>query len=113
MDLGEAGVGEERAALVGPPDRSGIAALCIGRKVEGIAIAAGRQHHRIANMRFDLARDHIARHNTFGMAIGNDQVEHFGAWVHCDLAGVDLPAERLVGPQQQLLAGLPTGVKGA
>ena len=31
----------------------------------------------------------------------------------CDRAGVDLPAERLVGAEQELLAGLAAGVEGA
>ena len=43
----------------------------------------------------------------------DDQVEHLGARVHLDLAGVDLPHQRLVGAEQELLAGLAAGVEGA
>ena len=48
MDLREAGVGEARALLVGPPGRGDVAALGVGRKVEDVAVAAGCQHHGIA-----------------------------------------------------------------
>ena len=47
VDLRVAGVGERRALLVGAPDRRGVAALGVGREVEDVAVAAGRQEHRV------------------------------------------------------------------
>ena len=41
-----------------------------------------------------------------GPAVDDDEVEHLGARIHLHLAGADLPAQRLIGAEQQLLAGL-------
>ena len=46
-------------------------------------------------------------------AVDDDQVEHLGARVHLHGARVDLPLERLVGAEQQLLAGLAARVERA
>ena len=43
MDLREAGIGEQRAALVGAPDGRGVAAIGVGGEVEDVAVAAGGQ----------------------------------------------------------------------
>src|SRR5439155_19410224 len=76
-----------------------------------IAIAAGREHDRVAEMRGDLAGDHITGDNPACSTVDNDQVKHLGAWKHLDRASTDLPAERLIRTEQQLLAGLPTRVE--
>ncbi len=47
------------------------------------------------------------------MAVNHDEVEHLGAREHLHCAETDLAAERLVGAEQQLLAGLAAGVEGA
>ena len=47
------------------------------------------------------------------LPLDHHQVEHFGVRVHGHGAGGDLTLERLVGAQQQLLAGLAAGVKRA
>ena len=47
------------------------------------------------------------------MAVDQDEIEHFGLREHRDGAGCDLPAERLIRAEEQLLAGLATGVKSA
>ncbi len=46
-------------------------------------------------------------------AVDHDQVEHLGTRIHLDCAESDLPFERLVGAEQQLLAGLAARVEGA
>ena len=48
-----------------------------------------------------------------GPPVLDDEVEHLGAVVERDGAGVDLAGERLVGAEQQLLAGLAPGVERA
>ena len=46
-------------------------------------------------------------------AVDDDEVEHLGAREHGDAAGADLPHQRLVGAEEQLLAGLPAGIERA
>ena len=45
------------------------------------------------------------------MTVDDHQIEHFRARIHLDAAEANLPAQRLVRAQQQLLARLPTRVK--
>ena len=113
MDLREAGVGEGRALLVGAPDRRGVAALGVGREVEDVAVAAGRQAHGVGQVRLDFARDHVAHDDAAGAAVDDDELQHLVAREHLDRAQADLALERLVGAEQQLLAGLAAGVERA
>ncbi len=56
MNLGEAGVGEQRAALMGAPDSGGVGTLGVGGEVVDVAVTARAQHHGVAEVRLDLAR---------------------------------------------------------
>ena len=111
VNLGEAGIGEERTLLVRAPDGGGVAALGVGRKIIGVAVTAGAQHDGIRHVGFDLAGDEVARDDAAGAAVDHHQVEHLVARVHGDLARADLAFECLVSAQQQLLAGLAAGVE--
>ena len=82
VDLREAGIGEERAALVRAPDGGGVAALGVGREIEDVAVAAGAEHHGVGDVRFDLAGDQVARDDAARLAVDDDQVEHLGAREH-------------------------------
>jgi len=53
------------------------------------------------------ARDEVAHDDTASPAVDHHQVEHFGARVHPHVAGADLPRQRLIGTQQQLLPVWP------
>ena len=113
VDLGVAGVGEGRALLVGPPDRRGVAALGVGGEVEDVAVAAGGEDHRVGEVGLELAGDHVAGHDAAGPAVDQDRLEHLVAREHLHLPGADLPHQGLVGAEQQLLAGLASGVERA
>ena len=113
VNLREARVGEIRSAAIGPPDGGAVRGLGVGRKVKDVAVAAGGQHHRVARIRADRAGPQVAGDDAAGLAVDHHEVEHFGVRVHRHGAGGDLTLERLVGPQQQLLAGLAAGVKRA
>ncbi len=102
VDLGEAGVGEVGAAAVGAPDRGGVGVHGVRRQVEDVAGEVG----------LGLPGDQVAGDDAAGLAVDDDQVEHLGARVHLDVAGRDLAGQRLVGAEQQLLAGLSAGVEG-
>jgi hypothetical protein len=60
----------------------------------------------------DGARDQVPGDDATGLAVDHDQVEHLGTRMHGNGTGVDLPFERLVGAEQQLLAGLAASIEG-
>ena len=113
VNLRVAGIGEERALLVGAPGGGDVAALGVGGEEEDVAVAAGGQHHRVAGVRGDLAGDQVAHDDALGVAVDDHQVEHLRAREHLHRAEADLAAQRLVGAEQQLLAGLAARVEGA
>ena len=113
MNLREAGVGEQRAAFVRPPDGGGVGSLGVGGEIEDVAVAAGAEHHRVAEVGLDLPGHQVAGDDAARAAVHHDQVEHLGAREHRHLPGAHLPFQRLVGAQQQLLPGLAARVEGA
>ncbi len=113
MDLGEAGIGEKSAALVGAPDGGGVAALGVGGKIEDVAVAAGGEDDGVGHVDFDFAVVERAGDDAAGLAIHNDEVQHVHARIHFHRAEADLAFEGLVGAEKELLAGLAAGVKGA
>ena len=50
VNLRVAGIGEERAALVGAPDGGDVAALGVGGEIEDVAVAAGGQHDGVGRV---------------------------------------------------------------
>src|SRR5271157_2045817 len=113
MNLGEAGIGEESAALVGAPDGGGVAALGIRGEVEDVAVAAGGQDDGVGDVDFNFAVVERAGDDAAGLAVDDDEVQHVHARVHFDGAETDLAFEGLVGAEKELLAGLAAGVEGA
>lgn len=113
VDLGEAGVGEVGAAPVRPPDRGRVGVHGVRREVEDVAVAAAGQDDGVRVVRVDPAGDQIPRHDAARPPVDHDQVEHLGARTHLDVARRDLPRQRLVGAEQELLTRLAAGVEGA
>ena len=111
VDLGVAGVGEQRTLAVRPPGGRDVAALGVGRQVEDVAVAAGGEHDGVGEVAAGLARDQVAGDDAAGAAVDDDQLQHLVPVVHRDGPGPDLTLERLVGAQQQLLTGLAAGVE--
>ncbi len=111
VDLGEAGIGEVCAALVGPPDGRDVGALRVGGQIEDVPVPAGAEDHGVAHVGLDLARDHVTHHDAARPPVHDDQVQHLGAGEHADPAGGDFLLELLVGPEQELLAGLSPRVE--
>ena len=79
MDLREAGIGEQRAALVRAPDGGDVGALGVGGEIVDVAVAAGGEDDRVGDVTLDLAGDQVARDDAAGRAVDHDQVEHLGA----------------------------------
>jgi hypothetical protein len=98
---------------VGTPDRGGVGVHGVRRQIEDIAVATAGQHHRVREVAGDLPSDQVPGDDPAGLVVNDDQIEHLGARVHLDLARRDLPGQRLVGAEQQLLTGLSAGIEGA
>src|SRR5438477_6095891 len=112
MNLSETRITEERAAFVSAISGGDIATAGVGRKKENVAVTAGCKNNGIAGERVDLASAEVARNNPLGMAVDQHKIEHFGLRKHFYRAESDLPAQCLVGAEQQLLTGLPARIKG-
>src|SRR5206468_6487596 len=80
---------------------------------ENVPVTPSREHHGVASMGGYFAADQVAHDYAFGVTSEDDQVEHFSAWKHFHGAETDLPAERLISAEQQLLAGLAARVERA
>src|SRR6266850_225151 len=113
INLRIARISEESAFLVSAPRCGHVATFGIGRKEEDVSIAARRQDDSIRSMRSDFAVDEIARHNSFGMSVDHDELQHVSARKHLHCAQRNLPAKRLISAEEQLLAGLTARVKSA
>ena len=113
MDLGVAGVGKQRPALVGAPGRGDVRVHGVGGEVVRRPVAAGRQQHRVPGVLLDLARREVAADDAAGLAVDDHQIEHLAAGQQRHRAGVHLAHQRLIGAEQQLLARLAARVEGA
>ncbi len=96
-----------------PPDRGRVGVHRVGRQVEDVAVAAGGEDDRVREVGVDPARDQVPGHDAAGPSVHDDQVQHLGARVQFHVSRGDLPGQRLVGAEQQLLARLAAGVEGA
>lgn len=113
VDLGETGVGEIGTAPVRPPHGGGVGVHGVRREIEDVAIATAGQDDRVRKVGVDPAGDEIPCHDAARPSVDHDQVEHLGARMHLDVAGRDLPRQRLIRTEQKLLARLAAGVEGA
>ena len=98
---------------MGPPGGGDVAAHGVGGEEEDVAVAAGGEHDDVGEVGLELAGDHVAHDDAAGPPVDDDQLDHLVAGVAAHGAGGDLALERLVGADQQLLAGLAAGVEGA
>ena len=113
VDLREAGIGEQRAALVGAPDRGGIGVHRVGRQEVGVAVPAGGEQDRVGLEALNRAGHEVARDDAPRASVHDHHVQHLVAREHLHRAGADLPHHRLVGAEQQLLARLAARVERA
>jgi hypothetical protein len=113
VDLRVARVAERGALLVRAPDGGDVAALRVGREVEDVAVAARRQDDRVSRVRLEQAVRQVAGDDAARLAVHQHQLQHLVARVHRDLAQADLPLQRLVGAEQELLARLAARVERA
>ncbi len=96
-----------------PPRRRDVGPHGVGREEEDVAVAARGQHDDIGDVRLDLAGHQVAGDDAPRAPVDDDEFEHLVPRVCRDRPGRDLPLQCLVGTDEQLLAGLATGVEGA
>jgi hypothetical protein len=113
VNLGEAGIAERRSALVGPIGGGDVAALRVGREVKDVPVPPGREDHCICQPGLDRTGHQIPGHDPSRHAIDGDQIKHLMAGKHRDGSRRDLTLQRLIAPQQQLLAGLSPRIEGS
>ena len=65
----------------------------------------------MSRVALDLAGDQVAGHDADRSAVLRDEFEHLGSGEELHVPETDLSGERLVGREQELLAGLPSCVE--
>ena len=113
MNLREARIREERAALVRAPGRRHVRADGVGREVIDRPVAAGRQDDRIGGVALELAGHEVAHDDAARLAVDHHEVQHLAPREQAHRPLLHLPHQRLIGAEQQLLSGLAAGIKGA
>ena len=110
--LREAGVAEERAALVRAPCRGGIAHFRVRREEEDVAVAPGGEYDGVPLVGFEPPVDHVARDDPACLPAGDDEVEHLAPLEEFHRSEPHLAHHCGIRAEEQLLACLPPGVKG-
>ena len=111
VNLGVAGVREERPATISAPDGRDVARFRVGRQVENVAIAAGAEQHGVGGVRLVFAVEQVAGHDAPGPAVDRDEIEHLPPRIELHAAKLHLPHQHTVGAKQQLLARLAAAVE--
>ena len=112
MDLRIAGIRECGPLPVGAPDGRSVAAHGVGGEEEDVAVSAGREDDRIRNVGLNLARYQVPHHDPSRLPIHDHEVQHFCTREQARVPEAELPAERGIGPDQELLSGLAATVEG-
>src|SRR5688572_15730577 len=111
MYLSEAGISEQGAFFMSPPDSGCIASFRIRGKEEYISIATGTKKHSMRAVCFDLSGNKITRNNSSGFSIDDDNIKYLSTIVHLHFSIGNLTVQRRISAQQQLLTGLTTRIK--
>ena len=104
-------IGEVGSLAVAGHSGRAVAAHSVGRKEVCVAVSAGCDYDGIGAETLQLAGDEVLGDDTACTAVDDNHVLHLIAGVELHLAGLDLTAQRRVGTEQQLLAGLSLGVE--
>src|ERR1700730_1898911 len=96
MDLGEARVREDRAALVRAPDCRRVRSLRVGREIVNVAVTACGENDCFTGMGLDCSGHQVASDDPPRLAIDDDEIEHLCAGKHLHAAASDLALESLI-----------------
>ena len=113
VNLRVARIGERRAALVGAVGRRDVAADGVRREEEDVAVAAGGEHDRVAanDSILPVTRWRMTMPRALPSTTTRSSISQRGNIF--TLPSRDLPAQRLIRAEQELLAGLAAAVEGA
>ncbi len=113
VNLHIAGVGKSGAFLVAHPGGGAVAVHGIGGEVVDIAIATCGKHDGMGGIALEVTSDKVAGDDAACATVDNDELHHLVAFMQFDTAAGNLTAQRTVGTEEELLAGLAAGVEGA
>lgn len=99
MDLRVARIAEASAALVCAPDGRDVRAARVGGEVVNVAVAAGREHDRVAVVPGDLAGLKVTDNDALRMAVHDHEIEHLGVRVGLHTAIGDVSVQRRVSAE--------------
>ena len=86
-----------------PPRRGYVRTPCVGREIVGIAVPARAQKHRIGLMCLQLPRYQISRDDALSPPLIHHKIQHLMPRKHPDSPQSNLPTQRRVSPQKELL----------
>src|SRR5574344_129240 len=113
VNLRVAGVREESSLLVCLPGRAHVGTLGVGGEVEHVAVTAGGEADRVADVAFEFAGHHVAHHDSAGVTVDDDEILHVAAGEQFDGAARDLAHHGLISADEELLTRLTAGVERA
>ena len=82
------------------PGRRHVACHCVGRQVEGIAVAASCKHDCVCRVRAELTVNQITGDDAGATTVNVDNVDELSPIPEFDVAETDLACQLLVGPDQ-------------
>ena len=82
------------------PGRRDVACHCVGRQVEGIAVAAGGKHDGVGRVRAELTGHQVTGDDAGAATVDVDNVDELCPIPELDVAETDLACQLLVGPNQ-------------
>ena len=112
MNLHVAGVSKVGALTIALYSGCTVAAHGVSREEVSVTITTGGYNHGVGREALELAGNEVLGDDTAGVTVDDNKVFHLVTGVELDAALVYLTAQRRVGTQQKLLAGLTLSVEG-
>ena len=111
VNLRETRVGEAGAFFIGFPGRTTVGVHGVGGQEVNVTVAARTEQYGVGRITFYGTVGQVAANDTAGVTVLDHDVHHLATGVELDAALVDFVAQRAVGPDEQLLAGLAAGIE--
>lgn len=110
MELNEGRRRHQCASPVRAPRGSGVGVLGKSRFVEDRAVATRGEDNRMSCGGSDFAGHKVARHDSLGASVRDNEIEHLGPRMQVHSAGSDLALQSLRRRYLQLLPRLPARI---
>src|SRR5260370_36715914 len=89
-----------------------IAAHGVRRQIKDVPVSIAAKEDCMSEMTFQFSTHQVAGNDAPGLAVDGNDVQHLMPRVHLHMPKGYLRFERLVSPDQQLLADLPVRIDG-